>query len=218
MSEGDSGFTVGFTVGFTAEEERGDRAGGERGGERGGESGGQSGGQSDEVLVLRGQKRRIGGAAIQLGRRVRGSWSITKEDRFLLELSATCNVSAACRAVRMSTRSAYSKRAKDAGFRRAWAVAIGEGYAALEQMMLQRSIGGDDKPVFYQGKQIATVREYPDRIAMVLFAHHKDHAVRACAEMTEEEVDEARSKLAKRLAVIRAQREARERAAAGGDG
>jgi len=168
----------------------------------------------DEPMVLRTQ-----GGRPQIGKRIRGSWTPTKEDRFLLELSATCNVSAACRAVRMSVRSAYWRRAKDEAFRAAWAVAVEEGYAQLERVMLERAIAGDRKPVFYHGTEVASVTEYPDRIAMVLYAHHKARSVRLSATMTADEIAEARAKLAKRLALIRARRIAAEGGAAeGGDG
>ena len=136
-------------------------------------------------------------------KRTRGSWTATKEDIFLLELGITCNATAAARAVGMSIRSAYDRRARDPGFRKAWSVAVSEGYERLELTMLERAIGGQRKPVFFGGARIASVRDYPDRMAITLLTQHRATAKVAPVELDEEAVAEARAKLLKRLTLIR---------------
>jgi hypothetical protein len=139
----------------------------------------------------------------QIAKRTPGSWSPTKEDKFLIELGRTCNVTASARYVGMSVRSAYHRRAKDADFRAAWTVAIGEGYQQLELVLLQRAIGGDRKPVFQLGKQVGSIKDYPDRIAITLLTQHRLTAKTPPPAMTATEVEEARAKLLKRLRLIR---------------
>ena len=140
----------------------------------------------------------------QLRKRQRGSWTADKEDQFLLELGMTCNVSASARAVRMSVRSAYHRRAKHPSFRAAWTTAITEGYERLELCLLERAIGGKRKPVWYRGKRIGSVRDYPDNVALGLLKHHRAMAKGPVPLASAEEVDEERSKLLMRLKLIRA--------------
>jgi hypothetical protein len=140
----------------------------------------------------------------QIRKRTRGSWTVNKEDQFLLELGMTCNVTASARVVRMSARSAYHRRAKHPSFRAAWAIAVNEGYERLELCLLERAIGGKRKPVWYLGKRVGSVRDYPDSVALGLLKHHRTLAKAAAPAMSADEIDEERSKLLKRLKLIRA--------------
>ncbi|WCT73667.1 hypothetical protein PQ455_00090 [Sphingomonas naphthae] len=103
-------------------------------------------------------------------------WGQEKEVVFLAALVKTCNVSASARAAKVSEAHVYRQRAKSPEFRAAWGVALREGYARLELMMLERAISGQVKPVFFGGKQIGEITEYSDRTALALLAAHRGAA------------------------------------------
>ncbi len=71
--------------------------------------------------------------------RTRHFWSEEAEETFLEELAATCNVKAAAQAAGFSTVAVYRRRMKHAGFTEAWALAIAQGYARLEAMLVERA-------------------------------------------------------------------------------
>ena len=100
-------------------------------------------------------------------------WGQEKEVAFLAGLVKTCNVSASAKLAKVSEASVYRQRAKSAEFRAAWALALREGYARLELMMLERAITGQVKPVFYGGQKIGQITEYSDRTALALLAAHR---------------------------------------------
>lgn len=71
--------------------------------------------------------------------RTRHFWSDEAEETFLEELAATCNVKAAAHVAGFSTVAVYRRRMKHAGFAEAWAMAIEQGYARLEAMLVERA-------------------------------------------------------------------------------
>ena len=99
-------------------------------------------------------------------------WSERRRKDFLEHLSLTANVRASARAVNMSEQSVYRLRARCDVFRAGWEVALREGYARLEVVMLERAIG---VPVAPGGKAKAADRmmEYSDRLALALLAAHR---------------------------------------------
>ena len=86
-----------------------------------------------EELVLRGVNNRL----VQVARARLGQWTPRVEARFLRTLAATCNVTAACKAVGLSTASAYSRRRRWPSFEKRWDEAIEIGYARLEMALLE---------------------------------------------------------------------------------
>lgn len=58
---------------------------------------------------------------------------------FLDHLAATCDVSAACRAIELGAPAAYRARRNDPAFAEAWRAALLTGYDRLEGMLLRRA-------------------------------------------------------------------------------
>lgn len=115
---------------------------------------------------------RLRGAA-QVQRERAGTWTKAKRTEFLEQLAATANVRASARAVGMSEPGVYRLRQRSAEFRAAWAVALSEGYAKLELMLLERAMNGTVKPIFQLGKEVGSVTEYSDRLALTLLNAHR---------------------------------------------
>ncbi|MBA4049202.1 MAG: terminase [Sphingomonas sp.] len=88
--------------------------------------------------------------------------------KFLKKLAVTANVSASARAAGISKSALYDHRARHSGFAKAWDEAIGEALDELEQAVIDRAKDGVEKPVFFGGNQIGTVRSYSDALAMFL--------------------------------------------------
>jgi hypothetical protein len=118
--------------------------------------------------------------------RRRERWTIERQTRFLTELAATANVSASARAAGMSEACVYRLRQRSPEFREAWSLALREGYEKLELMLLDRALNGVEKPVWYGGKQVGSITEYSDRLALTLIAAHRASVRGGSAECVEE--------------------------------
>lgn len=95
--------------------------------------------------------------------------------RFLGELAATSNVSAAARKAGICTTTAYEARRQHPEFNRAWQQALCEGYDHLEMELLHRLRTGEVKPA---GAAKRGVRSFDNAIAFRLLLAHKDAAAR----------------------------------------
>jgi len=109
----------------------------------------------------------------QIRRKMPGCWDQAKRDAFLDTLAATANVLEACRAVDMVPAGAYQLRKRDPEFRAQWKAALTEAYQQLELTLLDRSINGHERPVFYGGEMVGKIQHYPDGLAIKLLAHHR---------------------------------------------
>lgn len=78
------------------------------------------------------------------------------------------NVSRACEAVDIDRTTPYTWREEDEAFAAAWEKAKQWGAEALEDEARRRAYEGTDKPVFHQGVQCGTIREYSDTLAIFL--------------------------------------------------
>jgi hypothetical protein len=83
------------------------------------------------------------------------------------------NVSRAARAAGMTRAAALALRAGDAGFAALWDDAVAEAVDGFVAEVHRRAFEGYEKPVFYQGEEVATVREYSDTLAMFLLRAHR---------------------------------------------
>jgi hypothetical protein len=66
-------------------------------------------------------------------------WSDEAEEKFLDQLAASCNVSAAAEAAGFTRYSTYKRRRRDPAFARRWQAAIEQGYARIEAMLVERA-------------------------------------------------------------------------------
>jgi Bacteriophage Sf6, terminase small subunit-like len=92
-----------------------------------------------------------------------------KEAAFLEVLSTNGgNVVRACADTGFSRNAAYQWRADDPEFAAKWDRAVEIGTDALEDEAPRRAHDGTEKPVFQQGKQVGTVREYSDTLMIFM--------------------------------------------------
>jgi len=71
---------------------------------------------------------------------------------------------AACEAVGVSRATVWNWQEHDADFGMAYQQARGLADDALRREIHRRGVEGVEKPVFWQGRQVATVREYSDTL------------------------------------------------------
>lgn len=132
-----------------------------------------------------------------------------RQEAFLGELAATCNVTLACERAKIGNTTVYRLRRRDAAFRAGWAAALAEGYSRLELMMLERAMNGVVKEVRRADGSVEMIREYSDRVALQLLRMHKDNVEEVVAEPDEEAVEKARKRVLDKLDKLRARMEAR---------
>ena len=127
------------------------------------------------------QKQRLGAerTRLRLGRhgpqrvRTRGArWSGEAERAFLDHLAATANVMASAEACGFSPQTVYARRRKDAGFEERWDVALAQGYAHIEALLVQRTIealeGFEPDPA-----ASIMIRDMTVKDALILLGHHR---------------------------------------------
>lgn len=107
-------------------------------------------------------------------RRATGSVRITSEhrQRFLEGLAMTASVAIAARASGIYVMKWYRLRKSDPKFAAAWEEALDLGMRAIEDEVVRRAVHGHATPVFFQGKQVATVRKYSDSLLALLYRRH----------------------------------------------
>lgn len=66
-------------------------------------------------------------------------WSDEAEAKFLDHLAASCNVTAAAAAAGFSGSALYQRRSRDPGFAERWQLALDQGYARIEELLVRRA-------------------------------------------------------------------------------
>ncbi len=101
----------------------------------------------------------------------------------------------------MSTSALYAHRARNTGFATAWDEAIDAAMDELEDALLMRAKHGVERPVYFGGKQVGTVRNYSDALGMFLLkAKRPEVYSRLKAEgAAEPGLDDARAEVMRRL-------------------
>jgi hypothetical protein len=82
-------------------------------------------------------------------------------------------VAAAARAAGINRTTAYAHRNANPEFAEAWDNALEESTEELIGECYRRAREGTERPVFYGGKQVGTVREYSDAQARFLLKCHR---------------------------------------------
>lgn len=127
-------------------------------------------------------------------------------DKFITTLGQVGNVSLACHAVGISRTTAYKARNRYSSFADQWNEAIAEAADILEGEARRRAVDGVEKPIYYKGVLVDTVREYSDGLLTLLLKAHKperfrerrqiEHTgadggpIRTAREMTDAELEE----------------------------
>jgi hypothetical protein len=99
-----------------------------------------------------------------------------RKQKILDGLSAGMTVSRACREAGVGPGTGRDWRNKDPIFKRLWDEAVEAGIDTMEDEAVRRGRDGIEKPVFYQGEQVAVVQEYSDTllISMLKFKRYAD--------------------------------------------
>jgi len=87
---------------------------------------------------------------------------------FLIALCNTPVVGHACDAAGISRQTAYRHRDENLEFASLWDAAIDAGWDRAEKEAVRRAVDGFENPVFHNGVEVGTKREYSDRLLEVL--------------------------------------------------
>ncbi len=129
-------------------------------------------------------------------------------EAFLEGLRGGLSVAHAAGKAGFTRQAAYLRRKNDLEFAQAWNDAIEQGTDVLEDAATVRAVRGVEKPVFQQGKQVGTIREYSDILMIFLLKARRPEKYRDNATIEHTgagggpiklEVGEARARLADRL-------------------
>jgi len=146
----------------------------------------------------------------QLKKRAKRDWSKAKAERFLKVLAETCNVSEACRRSKVPMTVVYRRRKMDAAFRAEWVETIGDAYRRLELVLLERAFNGTERVVTRRDGSEERMREYPNHIAIKLLQMHRETAIEAESEHSDEDVEEIRERLVRKLQRLKRRNEEEE--------
>jgi hypothetical protein len=137
----------------------------------------------------------------RLKRRRASPQTITEEqiETFFETLADTCNVVRSAKAAGFAKYWAYRKRKTDATFRNGWALAVREGYAKLELVLLERAMVGTPKLVRSSKGGDREMREYSTSLAVALLKRHAAVADAAQYDPSDEELAEARDRILEKL-------------------
>ena len=97
---------------------------------------------------------------------------------FIKTLETVGNVKLACFKAGISRTTAYRTRDRYSSFADQWEEALLDAADILEGEARRRAVDGVEKPVYYKGKLIDTVREYSDGLLTLLLKAHKPERFR----------------------------------------
>ena len=106
-------------------------------------------------------------------RRGRPAVPAAQLETFLAHLGETASVAGAAAKATLQRSTLYQLRKHDPSFAARWDEAKQLGVERLEDEAMQRSLDGVPKPVFYAGRQIASVQQFNDRLLQFLLKAHK---------------------------------------------
>ena len=87
-------------------------------------------------------------------------------DRFIVELRAHGNISAAARSIGFTRQAAYRLRKQNEAFAEQWDEAVNGYLDELESVVADRGLNGTLKPIVYQGEITGYVREFDTNAAL----------------------------------------------------
>ena len=106
------------------------------------------------------------------------------EPKFLEVLEHKGNVSEACRAAKVARRTVYEAKERHEDFAASWQESLAVAVDAIEAEAHRRAVAGIDKPIFFQGDQCATVKEYSDTLMLSLLKAHLPDKYRERRDVT----------------------------------
>jgi hypothetical protein len=139
-------------------------------------------------------------------------WTLKIQDKFLEALQTCLNVRRSAAIVRLTARSAYQLKQRDADFARRWAEALDVGYSDLELRLLNHSILGCERTetvhdAMGKVKHFKVTHSYPQGMAMrLLLTHRKEvEAYRAAQVRPLVDVAAMDAKVKAHMDMVRAQ-------------
>ena len=103
--------------------------------------------------------------------------------RFIKELSKSGSVTQAAKVVGFSPSTLAQHRVDDRAFDAAWHEAIEAAADTLELEARRRAVDGVEKPIFWQGEEVGSVREYSDSLLQFLLKGNKPDKFRDRASL-----------------------------------
>jgi hypothetical protein len=110
---------------------------------------------------------------------------------------------------------AYRRRIMDAVFRAEWVQTIGEAYQRLELVLLERAFNGTEQVIRRRDGSEERMREHPNDVALQLLKMHRETAIEAESEFEQEDIDEIRERLVRKLQRMKKRDEEQEAGRAG---
>ncbi len=97
-------------------------------------------------------------------------WTPDRQRRFVEALCRLGSVAAACRAVGLSSASAYKLKARPdaASFAEAWSIALAMGRDRVWAEAFDRALNGYTRPMRYRGKVIGQRHTFDNRLAYAI--------------------------------------------------
>lgn len=92
---------------------------------------------------------------------------------FIRKLSKSPNVTAACRAAKISRQTVYRVRKEEPEFEEQWNDALAQSLDDAEGEMYRRAVKGTLKPIYQGGERVGTVREYSDTLLIFMLKSHR---------------------------------------------
>lgn len=146
---------------------------------------------------------------------IKGVYDDRRKLKFLKQLAISSHVAASAKAAGVAVSTVYLWRQRDPDFNTLWMRSLAAGYELLEMELLDRARNGVAKPVFHDGKQVATVRYYNDGLGLKLLLAHRQMV--ALTRAAEDDISPAqvRASLDRKLNDMRAKLLRREKLADG---
>ncbi len=93
-------------------------------------------------------------------------------------MRATGSAALAADAAGLTFARARALRDADPEFAQAWADAVAEAVDRAEAEVYRRAFRGVERPVYYAGQQVGTIRDYSDSLAALYLKAHRPDAYR----------------------------------------
>jgi len=91
-------------------------------------------------------------------------------ERFLKALAEGQSVTSAAVAANVCRRTPYRWRAEEPAFADSWLDSLEAGADRLEDEAFRRAVTGTEKPIYFNGAQIGSIREYSDSLLKFLLS------------------------------------------------
>jgi len=91
-----------------------------------------------------------------------------RKAEFLKKLATCGNLQVACRALSVSTVTIHRARKYDGAFAEAYDEAMLAAHWTWEAEAVRRGVEGIEKPIYYKGELVDTIKEYSDQLLIFL--------------------------------------------------